>query len=70
MWPFSSEPCEYEYDCGECSATCGEDAVKMCSIRIIQEARYGGKKCPIGTITRTCGLDPCTGPVTGVQLTN
>ena len=41
-----SVDCEYEYICGECSATCGE-ATKECAIHIIQEARYGGKECPI-----------------------
>ena len=46
VWLFFSVDCEYEYICGECSATCGE-ATKECTIRIIQEARYGGKKCPI-----------------------
>ena len=37
-----SGPCTYEYDCGECSADCGE-ATKECTIRIIREARYGGR---------------------------
>ena len=43
---FFSVDCEYEYICGECSATCGE-ATKECAIHVIQEARYGGKECPI-----------------------
>ena len=62
MWVFlSSVDCKYEYICGECSATCGE-ATKECAIRIIQEARHGGKKCPIvGYIHKvTCdGLSDC-----------
>ena len=46
VWVFLfSVDCKYEYICEECSATCGE-ATKECTIRIIQEARHGGKKCP------------------------
>ena len=55
----------YEYDCGDCSATCGL-AVKTCNVHVIQEARYGGNECPYPaglTESVPCdGLEKCPLP--------
>ena len=47
VWPlFVSVDCEYEYDCGECFATCGK-AAKECIIHITQEAKHGEWSAPV-----------------------
>ena len=53
--------CDYEYECGECSATCGE-AFKTCRAHIIQKPRHGSNGCPTVGPTQIvpCDLELCS----------
>ena len=64
--PFSD--CDDELICGECSATCGKDAVKMCSREIMQRTSNGGMECLIVNSIQPCGLEDCTNPNMGVRI--
>ena len=47
-------------DWGQCSASCGEDAIKTRHVLI--EAKYGGTECPDKDhVTESCNLPACRG---------
>ena len=70
QFSFKYQPAFYLVDCkwgewtdlGDCSQTCGDDAVKKLTRKITNKAKYGGSPC-VGDTTKiiNCDLEPCKG---------